>query len=87
VREYERRFWQLRAAEQDARGYSVEVQTRLADAQRGFEAQHIENADLKADSHELKLKLGAALETIRQMERSAFWRARRLLNRILRRGR
>ena len=97
VREYERRFWQLRAAEQDARGYSVDVQTRLADAERErdrlagleqeFVARRIENADLKADNHELQLKLGAALDTIRQMERSAFWRARRLLNRILRRGR
>jgi SAM-dependent methyltransferase len=97
VREYERRFWQLRAAEQDARGYSVDVQTRLAGAERErdrlagleqeFAARRIENADLKADNHELQLKLGAALDTIRQMERSAFWRARRLLNRILRRGR
>jgi SAM-dependent methyltransferase len=97
VRDYERRFWQLRAAEQDARGYSVEVQTRLAEAERerdrlaGFEkelaAQHIENADLKADSHELKIKLGAALDTIRHMEASAFWRLRRLVNRILGKGR
>jgi SAM-dependent methyltransferase len=97
VREYERRFWQLRAAEQDARGYSVDVQTRLAGAERErdrlagleqeFAARRIENADRKADNHELQLKLGAALDTIRQMERSAFWRARRLLNRILRRGR
>ena len=87
----------LRAAEQDARGYAVEVQTRLAEAERerdrlaGFEkelaAQHIENADLKADSHELKIKLGAALDTIRHMEASIFWRLRRLVNRVLGKGR
>jgi SAM-dependent methyltransferase len=34
VRDYERRFWQIRAAEQDARAYSVDVQDRLAAAER-----------------------------------------------------
>jgi cyclopropane fatty-acyl-phospholipid synthase-like methyltransferase len=95
VRDYERRFWQLRAAEQDARGYAIEVQTRLADVERerdrlaGFEKElatfHVENADLKADNHELKLKLAAALDTIQHMETSAFWRVRGLLNKLLRR--
>jgi len=104
VRDYERRFWQLRAAEQDARAYSVDVQDRLAERDRlavvetGLVAElarvntmardlQIENADLETDTNELRQKLGASLDTIRQMERSVFWRARLLLNRLLRRGR
>lgn len=102
VRDYERRFWQLRAAEQDARSYSVEVQDRLATAERerdrlaAVEADltrvntmardlQIENADLEAEANELRQKLGSSLDTIRHMESSAFWRARRLINRLLRR--
>ncbi len=115
VREYERRFWQLRAAEQDARTYSVEVQDRLAAAERENErltaaertlhesqAQltaslatangmvhdlQVETADLEADANELRQKLGGSLDTIRHMESSVFWRARNLVNRLLRRGR
>jgi SAM-dependent methyltransferase len=131
VRDYERRYWQLRAAEHDARTYSVEVQDRLAAAEerraglekdlteagnalseahrqtnevhrvldevradltaqlaaanrmiRGLQEQA---ADLEADANELKHKLGASLDTIRHMESSAFWRARLLLNRLMRR--
>jgi SAM-dependent methyltransferase len=122
VRDYERRFWQLRAAEHDARAYSVDVQERLAAADRErdrmagverdlrevhrqlgeanekltgevaaanrmvYEMQE-QTADLEADTNELRQKLGGALDTIRHMESSIFWRARRLLNRLLRRGR
>jgi SAM-dependent methyltransferase len=113
VRDYERRFWQLRAAEQDARAYSVEVQDRLAAAEQERErlagvertlgqaytevtaslatANHMvhdlqeQAADLEADANELRQKLGGSLDTIRHMETSAFWRARILLNRLLRR--
>jgi hypothetical protein len=49
---------------------------------RGLQEQA---ADLEADANELKHKLGASLDTIRHMESSAFWRARLLLNRLLRR--
>lgn len=120
VRDYERRFWQLRAAELDARAYSVEVQDRLAAADRErdrmagveqdlrevhrqlgeanenltgevatanrmvYELQE-QAADLEADANELRQKLGGALDTIRHMESSVFWRARLLLNRLLRR--
>ena len=126
VRDYERRFWQLRAAEQDARAYSVEVQDRLAaiererdrlvrveqelhDAATRLAGAHKEladsltaslaaangmlrglqeqAADLEADANELRQKLGASLDTIRNMETSIFWRARKLMNRLLRRGR
>jgi SAM-dependent methyltransferase len=121
VRDYERRFWQLRAAEQDARTYSVEVQDRLAAVERerdrliGVEqelhdaatrmaevhkeqADHLtaslaaangmlrglqeQSADLEADANELRQKLGASLDTIRHMETSIFWRARKLVNRL-----
>ena len=34
IRDYERRFWQQRAAEHDARTYSVEIQDRLAAVER-----------------------------------------------------
>ena len=113
VRDYERRFWQLRAAEQDARTYSVDVQDRLAAAEqerdrlaeverelseahaqlgqslaaangmiRGLQEQ---STDLEADANELRQKLGGSLDTIRHMETSIFWRARKTLNRLLRR--
>jgi 2-polyprenyl-3-methyl-5-hydroxy-6-metoxy-1,4-benzoquinol methylase len=106
VRDYERRFWQLRLAEQDARQYSVEIQDRLAstegdrDRQRternDFEQQlsaahaHIKaltiaNEDLETDVNELRQKMGSALDTIRNMESSAFWRLRLAINRLLRR--
>jgi SAM-dependent methyltransferase len=122
VRDYERRFWQLRAAEQDARAYSVEVQDRLAAVERERERQagaeqelndalkqlgethaqlgqslaaangmirglQEQAADLEADANELRQKLGGSLDTIRHMETSIFWRARKLVNRLLRRGR
>jgi hypothetical protein len=57
VRDYERRFWQLRAAEQDARAYSVEVQEKLAAVERerdrlsGFEK---ELATMHHTVHELR---------------------------------
>jgi hypothetical protein len=113
ARDYERRFWQLRAAEQDARAFSVETQSRLAaaEAERDRQREALEDAgrrlsdadqalaaantrigalteerdDAVADANETALKLGAALDTIRHMESSAFWRARRLINRILHR--
>ena len=106
VRDYERRFWQLRAAEHDARTYSVEVQDRLAVAERerdrlaGVETTlvadlarvngmardlQVQTADLEADTNELREKLAASLDTIRHMESSVFWRARKAVNRLLRR--
>ena len=49
---------------------------------RGLQEQ---SAELEADANELRQKLGASLDTIRHMEISIFWRARKLLNRLLRR--
>ena len=49
VRDYERRFWQLRAAEQDARSYSVDVQDRLAAAERERDRLALVEQELVAD--------------------------------------
>lgn len=94
VRDYERRFWELRLAEADARGYSMEVQKRLDTVERerdrlaGFEtelqAAHIELLDLRAETAHLRDKLARALDTIRHMERSLFWRARNASLRVRR---
>jgi SAM-dependent methyltransferase len=86
VRDYERRFWQLRAAEQDARSYAVEIQEKFAalEQQRDDQLQLL-RGDLEADANEARQKLTAALDTIRHMEMSAFWRARRLMRKLLRR--
>jgi hypothetical protein len=95
VRDYERRFWQLRAAEQDARAFSMETQDKLAAVERErdrlapFEPEvrelRLMRGDLTADANEARQKLAGALSTIRAMESSAFWKVRRLLNRILNR--
>jgi SAM-dependent methyltransferase len=95
VRVYERRFRQLRAAELDARAYAVDVQNRLAavenerDRLAPFEPEvrdlRLMRGDLEAEANEARQKLAGALTTIRAMESSAFWRARKLLNRILHR--
>ncbi len=95
VRDYERRFWQLRAAELDARAFSMETQDKLAAAERErdrlapFEPEvrdlRLMRGDLTADANEARQKLAGALSTIRAMESSVFWKLRRLLNRILNR--
>jgi len=95
VRDYERRFWQLRAAEQDARAFSMETQDKLAaveherDRLAPFEPEvrelRLMRGDLTADANEARQKLAGALSTIRAMESSVFWKARRMLNRILNR--
>jgi SAM-dependent methyltransferase len=49
VRDYERRYWQLRAAEHDARTYSVEVQDRLAAAERETERERERRAGIEKE--------------------------------------
>jgi cyclopropane fatty-acyl-phospholipid synthase-like methyltransferase len=92
VRDYERRFWQLRAAELDARSYAVDMQRKFAEIEK--ERDRIEpelrdlrllRADLEADANEARQKLSGALDTIRHMEMSAFWRARLMMRKLLRR--
>jgi hypothetical protein len=86
VRDYERRFWQLRTAEQDAREHSLDIQQRLD----GVEKERDRLAPFEPELHDLRIRYGelhekatlleqrltAAENTIAAMERSAFWKAR-----------
>jgi SAM-dependent methyltransferase len=92
VRDYERRFWQARAAEHDARAYSLELQQRLDAVERErdrlapFEPEvhelRILRGDLEETANTLRQELTGARNTIAAMERSLFWRARLLMVRL-----
>jgi hypothetical protein len=92
VRDYERRFWQARAAEHDARAYSLELQQRLYAVERErdrlapFEPEvhelRILRGDLEETANKLRQALTGARNTIAAMERSLFWRARLLMVRL-----
>ena len=94
VRDYERRFWQARAAEHDARAYSLEVQQRLDGVERErdrlapFEPEvhdlRILRGSLEETANKLRQELSGARNTIAAMERSLFWRARLLTVRLRR---
>ncbi len=86
VRDYERRFWPLRAAEYDARAYSVEIQQRLEAVEKErdrlapFEPEvhnlRLLRGELEETANLLRQQLTGAQNTIAAMERSWFWRAR-----------
>jgi hypothetical protein len=92
VRDYERRFWQARAAEHDARAYSLELQQRLDAVERErdrlapFEPEvhelRILRGDLEETANKLRQELTGTHNTIAAMERSLFWRARLLMVRL-----
>jgi hypothetical protein len=92
VRDYERRFWQARAAEHDARAYSLDLQQRLDAVERErdrlapFEPEvhdlRILRGDLEETANKLRQELTGARTTIGAMERSLFWRARLLMVRV-----
>lgn len=94
VRDYERRFWQARAAEHDARAYSLDLQQRLDGVERErdrlapFEPEvhdlRILRGELDETSNKLRQELTGARNTIAAMERSLFWRARLLTVRLRR---
>ncbi len=97
VRGYERRFWQARAAELDARAYSTEIQQRLEAVEKErerlapFEPEvhglRLLRGDLEERANLLRQQLTGAERAIAAMERSWFWRARMLtvkLRRLLR---
>src|SRR5262249_22755286 len=94
VRDYERRFWPLRTAEQDARAYSLELQERLEALGKGrvrlapFEPEvrdlRILRGDLEAAANRLRQELTGARNEIAAMERSLFWRARMAMVRLRR---
>jgi hypothetical protein len=88
VRDYERRYWQARAAESDSRAYALEVQDRLAAVERErarlapFEPEvhdlRILRGDLEETANRLRQELAGTRATIAAMESSLFWRARLL---------
>jgi SAM-dependent methyltransferase len=92
VRDYERRFWQLRTAEYDARTYSLEIQQRLEGVEKErdrlapFEPEvrdlRARSGDLEETANKLRQELTGARNTIAAMERSLFWRARLLSVRL-----
>jgi SAM-dependent methyltransferase len=94
VRDYERRFWQLRAAEHDSRAYALDLQDRLEAVERErdrlapFEPEvrdlRLVRGQLDEANHLLRQQLTGARDTIAAMERSLFWRARMLMVRIRR---
>lgn len=94
VRDYERRFWPLRTAEQDARAYSLDLQQRLEalekerDRLAPFEPEvrdlRILRGDLEAAANRLRQELTGARTTIAAMENSLFWRARMAMVRLRR---
>ena len=88
VRDYERRYWQARAAESDSRAYSLEVQDRLGAVERErsrlapFEPEvhdlRLLRGDLEETANKLRQELAGARAEIAAMESSLFWRARLL---------
>jgi SAM-dependent methyltransferase len=68
VRPYERRYWHLLSAAQDARSYALEQQTTV-------EA-------LQAQLRDAQEALAQARDRVEHMERSWFWRARRPWERV-----
>jgi SAM-dependent methyltransferase len=94
VRDYERRFWQSRAAEYDSREYALELQQRLDASERErerlapFEPEvrdlRAMRGDLEASANRARQELSGARATIAAMERSLFWRARMLTVRLRR---
>lgn len=92
VRGYERRFWELTLERNDTRAYSMEIQNRLsaqmAEAERRrIDAERAADLDRQlaaraADVRRLETELAQARDRIFHMERSAFWRARLVWDRL-----
>jgi len=94
VRDYERRFWQARAAELDARAYAMDLQRKLQaveeerDRLAPFEPEvhdlRILRGDLEEQVNLARQRLQGAQNDIAAMETSWFWKARMLLVRLRR---
>jgi SAM-dependent methyltransferase len=94
IRDYERRFWQARAAELDARSYAMELQQRLQaveeerDRLAPFEPEvhdlRILRGDLEEQANLTRQRLQGAENAIAAMESSWFWKARMLTVRLRR---
>jgi SAM-dependent methyltransferase len=94
VRDYERRYWQARAAELDTRTYSVELQQKLDAVERERvrlapfepEVQHLRilRDNLEEQANLTRQRLQGAENAIAAMERSWFWKARMAMVRVRR---
>jgi hypothetical protein len=85
VRGYERRFWELTLERNDTRAYSIQVQDQLAGQIRHAEQLRREVEQAAANVRRLpgvETELAQARDRIAHMERSAFWRARLVWQRI-----
>jgi SAM-dependent methyltransferase len=88
VRDYERRYWQARAAELDARSHSTELQQRLQavederDRLAPFEPEvhrlRLLRGDLEEQANLARQRLQGAENAIAAMESSVFWKMRML---------
>lgn len=94
VRDYERRFWQARAAEFDARAYSTELQQKLEvleqerDRLAPFEPEvhqlRILRGDLEEQANLARQRQQGAEAAAAAMESSWFWKARMVMVRVRR---
>jgi hypothetical protein len=79
VRSYERRFWELSLERNHTRSFSMELQTQLAQRQAEVERLRAELSNAESNAATAATELAQANDRIVHMERSLFWRARRLL--------
>jgi len=94
VRDYERRFWQARAAEFDARAYATELQQKLEaleqerDRLAPFEPEvhqlRILRGDLEEQANLARQRQQGAEAAVAAMESSWFWKARMVMVRLRR---
>jgi len=93
IREYDRRYWELLQSANEARGHSIEAQTKHAAEETARERLALEMEQLGRDlrsrldaehqrANDLALRLNQALDTISHMERSLFWKTRKAWKRI-----
>jgi SAM-dependent methyltransferase len=85
VRSYERRSWALTFESKEARAFAMDIQRQLADTSERLSAaeRRVVETESKLGAVEGELarvqgELARALGTIHDMERSAFWKLRRL---------
>ena len=93
VRSYERRCWALTFESKEARTFAMDVQQKFADASERLSATEgkLREAEQKRVQAEGELahvqsRLTHALDTIKNMERSAFWKLRLLWISVARRA-
>ena len=89
IRDYERRYWELLRESNDARSHAVDIQAQLASTERerndlraALAAANRQLEGVNAECQRLEHERVSAVDTIFHMERSLFWRARGLWQRI-----